>query len=76
MKNFAIRLVWFTTVFVFIFAGLCQTNIPLSVLISLFIIGELLITFMVYKVLRDDYKTLKTFKEWYEDSPRETLDEE
>lgn len=76
MKNFAIKLVWFTTIYVFVFAGLCQTNTSLPVLMSLYIIGILLIPFMVYKVLRDHYTTLKTFKDWYEDRPVETLDEE
>lgn len=76
MKNFAIKLVWFTTIFVFVFAGLCQTNAPLPVLMSLFIIGIFSIPFMVYKVLRDNYTTLKTFTDWYEDHPMETLDEE
>ncbi|WP_231507373.1 MULTISPECIES: hypothetical protein [unclassified Flavobacterium] len=32
MKNFAIKLVWFTTIYVFVFAGLCQTTIPLPIL--------------------------------------------
>ncbi len=76
MKNFAIKLVWFTTVFVFIFAGLCQTNTPLPVMLSLLIIGDFLIPFMVYKVLTDKYETTKTFKDWYEDHPMKTLDEE
>lgn len=76
MKNFVIKLVWFTTLFVFIFTGLCQVNTPLPVLMSLFIIGNFLIPFMVYMVLSDHYTTLKTFKDWYEDNPMETLDEE
>ncbi|WP_414000252.1 hypothetical protein ACMDB5_06795 [Flavobacterium sp. W1B] len=76
MKNFAIKLVWFTTLFVFIFAGLCQTNIDLTILINIFIIGHFLILFMVYTVLKDNYSTSKTFKDWYEDHPMETLDEE
>ena len=75
MKNFAIQLVWFTTLYVFIFAGLCQFNIPLVVLISLLIFGHLLILFMVYTVLKDKYTTTKTFKDWYEDHPMDTLDE-
>jgi hypothetical protein len=75
MKTFAIQLVWFTTLYVFIFAGLCQFNIPLTVLISLLIFGHLLILFMVYTVLKDKYTTTKTFKDWYEDHPMDTLDE-
>ncbi|TRX03948.1 hypothetical protein [Flavobacterium gawalongense] len=76
MKNFAIKLVWFTTIYVFVFAGLCQTNIFLPVIMSLYCIGVVLILFMVYTVLHDDYKTSRTFKDWYGDHPMETLEEE
>ena len=76
MKNFAIKLVWFTTIYVFVFAGLCQTSVSLSVIMTLYCIGIPLISFMVYTVLHDDYKTLKTFKDWYEDHPMKTLEEE
>ena len=31
---------------------------------------------MVYTVLHDDYKTSKTFKDWYGDHPMETLEED
>lgn len=75
MKNFAIKLVWFTTLFVFIFAGLCQTNIALPILTTIFLVGQILILFMVYKVLKDTYSNTKTFKEWYNDQPIETLDD-
>lgn len=76
MKNFAIKLVWFTTIYVFVFAGLCQTTIFLPVLMTLYCLGIVLILLMVYTVLHDDYKTLKTFKDWYGDHPMETLEEE
>jgi hypothetical protein len=75
MKNFAIKLVWFTTIYVFVFAGLCQTNIILPVIMGLYCMGIPLILFLVYTVLNDDYKTTKTFKDWYEDYPNESLDE-
>jgi hypothetical protein len=76
MKNFAIKLVWFTTAYVFIFAGLCQANIALAMLLSLVIFGGLLILFMVYTVLTDPYTTTKKFKDWYGDHPMDTLDDE
>ncbi|SDZ96116.1 hypothetical protein SAMN05443667_101437 [Flavobacterium gillisiae] len=74
MKNFSIKLVWFTTVFVFIFAALSQTNITVLLLLSLLIFGELLILFIVYRVLTDKYTTTKMFKDWYEDHPMDALD--
>ncbi|TDE06225.1 hypothetical protein [Flavobacterium hiemivividum] len=75
MKNFAILLVWITTVFVFVFAGLSHTNIAFTISISLLIFGVLLILFMVYAVLTDKYTTTKTFKDWYEDHSMDTLDD-
>jgi hypothetical protein len=76
MKNLVIKLVWFITGFIFIFAGLCHINTPMPVIMSLFLIGSLLIPFMVYKVLTDNYTTFKTFKDWYGDNPMTTLNEE
>ncbi|MEM8520165.1 hypothetical protein [Flavobacterium sp. PL12] len=75
MKNLAIKLVWFTTLFVLVFAGLSQTNIAISTAIVLFIVGQLLVIYMVYTVLKDDYSTTKTFKNWYEDHPRDIINE-
>ncbi|ESU29345.1 hypothetical protein FLJC2902T_07420 [Flavobacterium limnosediminis JC2902] len=69
MKNFAIKLVWFTTIFVLVFTGLCQTNVPLPFISSLFILGSALFLYTVYKVLTDKYETTKTFKDWYGDFP-------
>ncbi len=76
MKNLAIKLVWFTTIYVFVFAGICQTNAALPVIMTLYCVGIPLILFMVYTVLTDDYKTTKTFKDCYDDHPMETLEEE
>ena len=75
MKNFAIKLVWFTTLFAVVFAGLSQTTIAISTAIVLFIVGQLLVIYMVYTVLKDDYSTTKTFKNWYEDHPRDIINE-
>ena len=76
MKNFAIKLVWFTTIYVFVIAGLCQTSVALPVIMTLYCVGIPLILLMVYAVLTDDYKTAKTFKDWYGDHSMETLEEE
>lgn len=75
MKSFAIRIVWFTTIYIFVYAGLCQTNSLLPIVLIMLFFGLLLIPFMVYMVLNDDYKTQKTFKDWYGDFPLKTLDE-
>ena len=76
MKNFAIKLVWFTTAYVFFFAVLNQTNVDLRIIMSLHIVGVFLIPYLTYTVLTDNYKTDKTFKDWYEDHPMKTLDDD
>lgn len=76
MKNFAIKLVWFTTIYVFTFAILNQTDTDLRIIMGLHIFGVFLIPYMVYKVLTDNYTTTKTFRDWYEDNPMKTLDKE
>jgi hypothetical protein len=72
MKNFALKLVWFTTAYVFIFVSLCQTNIASSLILSLMLFEILLILFTIYLVLTDKYTTTNTFKDWYGDHPRDT----
>lgn len=67
MKNYAITLVWATTLFVFAFALLCQADVSYNLLMGLLLFGFLLIPYMVYIVLTDDYSTTKTFQDWYED---------
>jgi ABC-type bacteriocin/lantibiotic exporter with double-glycine peptidase domain len=65
------KAVIFTTVFLVVFIGMCQFyEMSLALMSSMFIAGNLLVVFMVYKVLRDLYKTSKNFENWYEDNPR------
>ena len=54
MKHFAIKLVWFTTAYVFVFAALNQTNINIRILLLMHSIGFILIPFMTYTVLTDN----------------------
>lgn len=70
------KLVWITTIYVFVFAALNQTNINIRILLFMHSIGFILIPFMTYTVLTDNYTTNKTFKDWYEDHPMDTLDED
>lgn len=67
MKNFAIKLVWATTLYVFAFAALCQTQVSVNFLMIMLLFGYLLIPLTVYIVLTDNYKSSKTFEDWYED---------
>lgn len=49
-----------------IFASL---NIAFSWIFLLTVFGQVLFLFTVYKILRDDYSTDKTFADFYEDKP-------
>lgn len=44
-------------------------DMPLNWVFYITCIGEVLVVFMVYKVLRDNYSTKKTFDDFYEDHP-------
>ena len=65
------KAVQFTTVFLIVFTIMSQfTEINIVLLSTMFIVGNLLVVYMVYKVLIDRYKTAKDFENWYEDHPR------
>ena len=70
MKNLAIFSVVLTTVFLIIFTAFSQLDVSLKIMNILFIIGNVMIIWMVYSVLTDKYTTKKTFKDWYEDRPK------
>ena len=65
------KAIFFTTVFLLIFIVLSQLESSSWTLMNiLFVIGNLLVIFMVYKVLKNLYKTTRNFENWYEDKPR------
>lgn len=76
MKNFAIKLVWFTTFYIILFTALCQTELFLFLpfIMSMYLFGVGLILFMVFTVLQDkEYRTSKKFKDWYSDYSKESF---
>ena len=60
----------FTTNFLICYTVLFQFYENYALLMSLFIVGNGLIIFTVYKTLTEDYSTKKVFNDWYEDNPR------
>ncbi len=46
-------------------------NFPFNWVFYITVLGQVMIVYMVYKVLTDDYTTTKTFKDFYEDHPIE-----
>ena len=74
MKNYAIRLVWFTTAYLVVFTVLSALNLAFPLLWGMLLVGQLLVLHMVYKVLTDDFKTDKKFRDWYGDMPKKKPD--
>ncbi|MDR6843952.1 hypothetical protein [Flavobacterium granuli] len=74
MKNFAIKLMWLTTIYLVVFAALCQTKLFFPVLMGLYFIGVSLLLLLIFIVLHDEeYKTNKKFKDWYQDNSKKNL---
>lgn len=69
MKISAITLIVITTILLFTIALFAAVNLPFSLFFYLTMAGEILFIFTVFRVLRDDYKTDKTFSDFYEDHP-------
>jgi hypothetical protein len=51
---------------VFLFTAL---DFPFNWIFYLTVLGQTLLVFTVFKVLKDNYTTTKTFKDFYEDHP-------
>ena len=71
MKNFGINLMWFTTIYLVVFAVLSQSVLSFPGIIMMSFLGICLMVFLIYTVLHDEeYKTNKKFKDWYRDHPK------
>lgn len=58
-----------TTLFLFLYTLMPQMGFSYDIIYIFFVIGSLLVPYMVYVVLKDNFKTKKKFSEghWYED---------
>lgn len=70
MKNYAIKFVWFTTAYLVVFTALSAVGIAYPLMWGMLLVGQFLVVYMVCKVLTDDYKTDKKFRDWYSDVPK------
>jgi len=69
MKDSAMFWVGATTLVLFTVTIMAAMNFPFNWVFYVTVIGQLMIVYMVYKVLTDNYTTSKTFKDFYEDYP-------
>lgn len=66
------KAIYFTTIFLIVFTVITQLDfISFTFINILFIVGNLLVIFMVYHTLKDLYHTTNKFENWYGDNPRE-----
>ena len=69
MKTSAMFWVGATTILLIIVTIMATMNFAFSWVFYLTVLGQVMIVYMVYKVLTDNYKTSKTFEDFYEDNP-------
>ncbi|QBA63235.1 hypothetical protein [Muriicola soli] len=71
MKDSAMFWVAATTLTLFTVTIMAAMNFPFNWVFYITVLGQIMIVYMVYKVLTDNYTTTKTFKDFYEDYPVE-----
>lgn len=59
----------FTTILLVTVTIMSSMNFAYSWIFYLTVIGQFFVVVMVYSVLKDNYKTNKTFEDFYEDHP-------
>lgn len=69
MKISAMQWLACTTLLLITVTIFATMNLSFSWVFYLTVLGQLMLVFTVYKVLKDDYKTDKTFRDFYEDRP-------
>lgn len=69
MKDSVMLWVVATTLILVTVTIMAAMNFPFNWVFYLTVIGQTMIVFMVYRVLKDNYTTEKTFADFYEDHP-------
>ncbi len=58
-----------TTIALLLLTIMAALDYPFNWVFYMTVLGQALLIYMVYRVLVDDYKTDKTFEDFYEDHP-------
>lgn len=69
MKNSAMFWVAATTLVLVTVTIMAAMNFPFNWVFYVTVLGQVMMVYMVYRVLTDDYTTDKTFADFYEDNP-------
>lgn len=73
MKNFIIKLAWFTTIYALVFTVICQTKIfqSIPIIMSIYLLGLGLSLFIVIiSLYEQEHKTSKKIENYYDDDPK------
>jgi len=73
MKTLPFPYIIITTLLLITVTTMATLNFPFSWVFYLTVIGQIAVVIMVYKTLKDNYTTDKTFEHFYEDRPIEPL---
>ncbi len=60
-------IIYLTTMSLVVYTMMTQLTVSLPLIFMGFIITSALLFYMIYRVLKDPYKTQKTFDDWYQD---------
>ncbi len=69
MKVSTMGTVAITTIALLLLTIMAALDYPFNWVFYMTVLGQALMIYMVYRVLVDDYKTDKTFEDFYEDHP-------
>lgn len=69
MQSTAMFWVGITTLLLVMVTIMVAMDFPFNWVFYLTVLGQILIVYMVYKVLTENYHTEKTFEDFYEDCP-------
>ena len=69
MKVSTMGSVAITTIALLLVTIMAALDYPFNWVFYITVLGQALLIYMVYRVLVDDYKTDKTFEDFYEDHP-------
>lgn len=58
-----------TTLLLITVSIMVSMNFPINWIFWVTCLGQVLVALMAYRVLKDNYRTTKTFKDFYEDHP-------
>ena len=74
MKTSPFLYIAITTLLLITITIMCAMDVSFTWVFYLTVIGQIFVVVMVYKVLRDEYSTDKTFEDFYEDRPVQPLE--